>query len=436
MQEAAARKDGDGKCPMTDFATTDFFSELETQLNPDRYFDYLRAQGPVTRLPYHNVVAVTGLEEALAVYKDPETYSSCNSVTGPFPGLPVQVQGDDATDEIAKHRGELPMSEYLVTQDPPKHKDLRSLLMKLFTPKRMSENEGFMWRLADKQINEFIGQGRCDLQRDYSQPFALQVIADLLGVPEEDHMRFRAQLGAKLPGRANDDFPADPLAFLEETFTVFIEQRRHNPRNDVLTSLAMATFADGSIPDVSDVVRTATFLFAAGQETTATLMTSAMRILAEHPSLQNRLRAHPSEIPAFIEEVLRLEGPVKTDFRMARRSTTLAGVDIPAGATVMIALSGVDRDPRRFEAPHDFDPARSNAGEHLAFGRGIHACPGGPLARLEARISFERLLARLRDIRLDESVHGKPGERRFDYVPTYVLRGLTGLHIQFTPEAA
>jgi cytochrome P450 len=417
---------------MSDFATIDFFSELDTQLNPDRYFDFLRAQGPVARLPHHNVVAVTGLDEALAVYKDPETFSSCNSVTGPFPGLPADaVRGDDASGAIAKYRGELPMNEYLVTQDPPKHKDLRSLLMRLFTPKRMSENEGFMWRLADKQIDEFIGQGRCDLQRDYSQPFALQVIADLLGVPEEDHMRFRAQLGAKVPGRANDDFPTDPLAFLDETFTAFVEDRRKNPRNDVLTSLAMTTLADGTVPEVSDVVRTATFLFAAGQETTATLMTSAMRILAEKPALQDRLRAHPSEIPAFIEEVLRLEGPVKTDFRLARRTTKLGGVEIPAGATVMIALSGVDRDPRRFECPHDFNPARQNAGEHLAFGRGIHACPGGPLARQEARVSFERLLARLRDISIDETVHGKPGERRFDYVPTYVLRGLMGLHIQF-----
>src|SRR4029077_4337085 len=129
--------------------------------------------------------------------------------------------------------------------------------------------------------DEFIDRGRCDLQRDYSQPFALQVIADLLGVPEEDHMKFRAQLGLKVPGRANEDFPANPLDFLEETFKAFIEDRRRNPRSDVLTSLATATFADGSIPEVSDVVRTATFLFAAGQETTATLVTSAMRFVAE-----------------------------------------------------------------------------------------------------------------------------------------------------------
>src|SRR3974390_1883381 len=107
MQDAAPPRHRGGKCPVTDFASMDFFAQLETQLDPDRYFDFLRAKGPVTRLPHHNVVAVTGLEEALAVYRDPETSSSCISVTGPFPGLPVQVEGDDASDAIAKHRCEL-----------------------------------------------------------------------------------------------------------------------------------------------------------------------------------------------------------------------------------------------------------------------------------------------------------------------------------------
>jgi cytochrome P450 len=116
----------------------------------------------------------------------------------------------------------------------------------------MSENEGFIWRLADKQIDEFIAQGRCDLQRDYSHPFAVQVIADLLGVPEEDHMRFREQLGAKVPGRANEDFPVDPLAFLEATFALFVEDRRRRPRNDVLTSLATGA-------GISDRIHEATF---------------------------------------------------------------------------------------------------------------------------------------------------------------------------------
>ena len=416
---------------MTDYAEIDFFADLPTQIDPIAYFDYLRNQGPVAWLPHQNVVAVTGVDEALEVYRDPETYSSCNAVTGPIPGLQCPIEGDDISHLIAEHRHKLPMSEYLVTQDPPKHRELRSLLMRLFTPKRMGENEDFMWRLADTLIDEFIDQGSCDFKAAYAAPFALHVIADLLGVPEEEHTKFREKF-APPPGTANAEMAQDPLAFIEDIFTEFVEDRRRKPRKDVLTSVANAKLPDGSMPEVPDVVRTATFLFAAGQETTATFMTSAMRFIADDPSLQGRLRSDPSLLPAFLEEMLRLEAPVKTLFRMVRHTTQLGQVHIPAGTTVMIALAGTNRDPRRFQCPHQIDPSRENASEHMAFGRGIHSCPGGPLARIEARVSLNRLLSRLQDIRLDEAVHGPPGARRFDYLPTYILRGLMNLNIEFT----
>jgi cytochrome P450 len=416
---------------MTDFASVDFFMDLPTQIEPTAYFDYLRERGPVAWLPQQKVVVVTGLREAHEIYRDPQTYSSCNSVTGPIPGFPVELEGDDVSEQVEKYRGDLPMSEYLVTQDPPKHRELRSLMLKLFTPKRMAENEQFMWRLADRLIDEFVDKGSCDFKSAYAAPFALQIIADLLGVPEEEHAKFR-QMFAPAPGTANADFPADPLGFLDKVFAEFVEDRRRAPRKDVLTQVATATLADGSMPEVADVVRTATFLFAAGQETTATFITSAMRYLAEDTDLQDRLRSDASQIPRFIEEMLRLEGPVKVNFRMVRRTTELAGVELPAGTTVMVALSGAARDPREFACPHALDTARDNASEHIAFGRGIHACPGGPLARVEARVSLERLLARLRNMRLDETVHGPAGKRSFEYMPTYILRGLMNLHVRFS----
>jgi cytochrome P450 len=162
-------------------------------------------------------------------------------------------------------------------------------------------------------------------------------------------------------------------------------------------------------------VRTATFLFAAGQETTARLLAAALRHLAEHPELQDELRAHKDKIPNFIEEMLRIESPVKTDFRLTTQSTTVAGVDIAAGTPVMLLNSAANRDPRRFECPAEFRLDRENAQSHIAFGRGVHSCPGGPLARAEGRISIERILDRTRNIRLDEEHHGPPGDRRFHY---------------------
>jgi cytochrome P450 len=131
--------------------------------------------------------------------------------------------------------------------------------------------------------------------------------------------------------------------------------------------------------------------------------------------------------------VLRVESPVKTDFRLARRTTSVGGVDIPAGTPVMLLNGAANRDPRRFECPHEFRVDRPNAEAHMAFGRGAHSCPGGPLARAEGRVSLEQILDRMRAIRLSEEHHGPPGDRRFRYEPTWLLRGLTQLHLEFEP---
>lgn len=424
----------------TDFEQVDFFSDASLLEDPYPYYEHLRATCPVARLPVHGVVAVTGYDEAIEVYRDPETFSSCNSVVGPFATFPVPLEGDDISEIIERHRDQLPMYEHMVTMDPPEHTRQRGLLMRLLTPKRLRENEAFMWRLADRQLDEFIADGRCEFIRAYAQPFAMLVVADLLGVPEEHHQRFREGFGlSATPGKlGHRENPGgiNPLAWLDDYFATYIEDRRRNPRDDVLTELALATYPDGSTPDVTAVVRTATFLFAAGQETTARLLATAVRYLAENPSLQEQLRTERDHIPDFVEEALRLESPVKADFRLARRTTTLAGVKIPAGTPVMLLNGAANRDPRRFGCPAQLRLDRPNLREHIAFGRGIHSCPGGPLARAEARISLNRILDRMRDIRLSETHHGPPENRRFRYEPTWVLRGLHDLHIEFTPVAA
>jgi cytochrome P450 len=201
----------------------------------------------------------------------------------------------------------------------------------------------------------------------------------------------------------------------------------------VLTDLALATYPDGTTPDVTNLVRTATFLFAAGQETTARLLAVGLKYLSEYPELQDELRAHKDRIPGFIEEALRIESPVKADFRLSRRHVNVAGVDIAPGTPVMLLNGAANRDPRLFECPEEFRIDRPNAKVHIAFGRGVHACPGGPLARAEGRVSIERILERMHDIRLSEEHHGPPSARHFDYEPTWVLRGLHELHIEFTP---
>jgi cytochrome P450 len=424
---------------VNDFEAMDYFRDQRLVADPYPYLEAMREQCPVKREPHHRVMMVTGYDEAVEVFGDAEKFSSCISVTGPFPGFPVPVEGrDDVTDLIEAHRDELPMHDQLPTLDPPTHTAHRALLMRLITPKRLKENEAHMWTLADGMLAPFLAQGKGDFIRDLAGPFTLLIIADLLGVPEEDQEDFLRTLqhdlratGGGVGSTGADTLAHNPLEFLYGRFSDYVNARRAEPREDVLTGLATATFPDGSLPDAGDVARVAANVFSAGQETTVRLLGSALKMIAEKPDVQAQLRAERHRLGNFIEEILRLESPVKGDFRLSKVPVTVGGVDIPAGTTVMVSNGAANRDPRRFPDPDTLDPARSNARQHIAFGRGIHSCPGAPLARAEARALIERLFDHTTDIRIDEAAHGPADNRRYNYLPTFILRGLTHLHLEF-----
>jgi cytochrome P450 len=425
---------------MTDFGQVNFFTDRVIQDDPYPYFDWVRAQSPVWQEPRYGVYMVTGHAEAKEVYRDPATfpereeasgtYSSCNAVSGPFVQFSVPVEGDDVGDIIRRYRHELPFSDQLPAFDPPTHTAHRHLLMRLLTPRRLKENEEFMWRYADRLVDAFLGDGSCELVSQYAEPFTLTVVADLEGVPEADHSLFRTQLSTDHQSIAHK-----PLEFLYERFSEYIEARRRKPGSDILTGLATATFPDGSLPAVKDAALIAANLFVGGQETTVRLLSFALRTLAERPDLQKLLRDDRERIPNFIEETLRIESPLRTQFRMTRVPANLGGIDIPAGATVMLAPGACNRDPRTFDNPHEFDLERANVRQHVGFGHGIHTCVGAPLARAEGRVTLNRLLDRTTDITISEKEHGPDGARRYEYLPTFFLRGLQRLHLDFSPAA-
>lgn len=412
----------------------DFFTDETLLPNPYPYFERLRGEGPVVKLPHHGVVAVTGHAEGCVVYKDCETYSSIVAVGGPFPPLPFEPAGDDITEQIEQYRDQMPMNEYLTTMDPPEHARARSLLSRLLTPTRIKANEQLLRRRADEQIDRFIGTGRCEFVSEYAKPYSAGVIADLFGIPARDRDTFEAPRPS-VPAGAMDQSPVqhNSLEWLDEKFGHYLAQRRRQPRADVLTRLAQARYPDGSTPEVADVARSATLLFTAARGATAVLLSWSMRLLAERPDLVALLRDDHSRIPKFVEEVLRMESPVKSDFRLARKTTTLGGVAIAAGTTVMVCPGAINRDPRKFEDAHEFQLNRPNARDHVAFGRGAHTCPGATLARAEARVSLERLLDRMTQIELNPAEHGPAAARRYGYAPTYTLRALTELHLEFSP---
>jgi cytochrome P450 len=430
-----------------DLDSVDYFNDPLLALDPYGLLDYLAANRPVYREPHHGVVMVSGYEEALAVFRAPDVFSSASVVAGAnqlelFPAPPPS--SDDITDWLREHRTYLPQNDQIVTADPPVHTAQRALLMGLITPKRLKENEEFIWRLTDRQLDAILEPGTAEVIGSYAQPYTLLVIADLLGVPEADHAMLMAKPSPvrALPGASAASTPSaastqghNTLEVFYDYFTERIEDRRRQPRTDVLTGIAAAKFPDGSQPTAVEVARIVSNLFAAGQETTVRLIGAVLQRIAEQPEIQAMLRANRDQIPRFVEETLRTEGPVKGEFRLAVKTTELGGVPIPAGTPVMVMNGAANRDPRQFECPADFRVDRANTRRHLAFGHGIHTCPGAPLARSEARITVERLLDRTTDIRINEAAHGPAHERQYTYLRTYMFRGLRELHLDFTPRA-
>ncbi|MFA7584983.1 MAG: cytochrome P450 [Novosphingobium sp.] len=435
---------------MIDYAKADWYTDIALVDDPHAYFDYLRAQGPVARLPYRDAVAVTGYEETIAVMLDTEHFSTINAVTGPVGGLPFTPEGDDITGQLEAHRKEIAFADQIVTEQGERHLNLRSILATLFTPGRLKALEPQLRRTADGLIDEFHAAGRVDLVPQFGGPFGALVISDLLGIPEAGRRKFREVLGDAIPvpmDATPEDMLKNPLVEVgKDLFRYLVRRRLANlpglrqmrrmlgtGADDILTQLALARFPDGSRPGMVDLTALAAFLYGAGQDTTNRLLANAFRVIATRPDIQQQLRANSARIPDFVEEVLRFDGSVKSGGRICQKTTTLGGVEIKAGTSILLSHMAANRDPRRFDNPGAFDMDRPRAREHLAFGRGAHTCIGAPLARREVATSIERLLARMGNIRLSEDRHGPPGARRFEYEPTYILRAPHSLHLEFDP---
>jgi cytochrome P450 len=413
----------------------DFFTDPAVVADTHNYIRDLRARCPVLHEPHHGAVMVTGYEEAMEVLsRQSDHFSSCVAVTGPLPPLPFTPEDGAIRDQIAEHRKDMPWTDHLVTYDGPQHLAQRNILTQLLTHSRLKQNEDYVHGVVDRLIDRIIARGRCEITKDYAHALSTLVICDLLGVPEEDREELITLLGLPPTQLGGDDAQkaqSNPLAFLFERFAGYLERRRQEPGDDMLTELAHARFKDGSAPDPDLPVRLATFLFGAGQDTSARLIAFSFKILGDYPEIQAELRADPSRIPDFIEEALRFENPVKTLSRLAVAPTEIDGVEIPAGSVVTVSIGGANRDPRHFPEPDRFDIDRTGVRDHISFSRGAHACPGAPLARMEARVTLERFLARTSDIRISEAEHGPRDARRYDYEPTYLLHGMKALHIEF-----
>ena len=420
-------------------ADRDYFTDRSVLLDPYDYFEEVRARGAVVQREDRDMLFVTGFAEAVEVLLNKADFSSTIAAPGPVAPLPFEVDSDDISDKVAAHSASIRAQDLMINYDGEAHTAARSLLNPLLVPSRLKANEAFMESYAEEIVSAMVAKGGCDVVNEVATPYVTLVIADLLGVPAEDREQFRSVIDAG-PPPGNMDAPqesmqqSNSLAFMVGYFAKYLAERRANPQKDVMTDLALAKYPDGTVPDIIEPAKAAMFLFAAGQDTSAKLLGNAMHYLAENADMQRQLRADPSLIPAFIEEMLRLEGSTKMTARLAVRKTKIGDREVPAGKRVFVGLAAANRDPRRWDDPAEFKLNRPRIKEHLAFGRGAHTCAGAPLARVEVRVLLERFLAHTSAIALNEKHHGPPGCRQLDYEASFIIRGLERLHLTLTPR--
>lgn len=347
----------------------DFINGMHT----DRYVLYtdLRDRWPVYYDERMRAWIVSRFDDVMQVMRDYETYSS-------------RAMGD-----VVRFP--------LISDDPPRHTQLRTLVNRAFTSSRLKSLEGDVRRLARELIEAFEGS-EVEIVDRLTIPLPVVVISWLLGVAEEDREQFKRWSDAitGLLDQPTDEERMGTAGKMYQYFLKEVEKRREQPSDDLISAVLKAQERDVTLSD-QEVVSFCLLLLVAGNETTTNLLGNLLGILSREPHLWTRLREDRSLLEDAIEEALRLESPVQFVFRKTTRDTQLGGVGIPADATVLTLFGSANRDESEFDEPDRFIIERERS-RHIAFGYGAHFCLGAPLARLESRLAMDSLLDRFDSI--------------------------------------
>lgn len=411
------------KCP----ADFNFFDE--NVLNcPYEFYKVLQEQAPVYHLPDTNIYMVSRHADIKQLLKDTQTYSNNfnDLLKGPEPAPEVTAIYARAWQPV----------DTMITADPPRHKTYRTLVNKVFNAKRVNAMEDYMTAIVHELIDNFIERGECDFVREFTTPLPVYVIADQLGVPREDLKEFKrwsdsfarrlSQMAT--PGEQVED--AENIVAFQMYFANMCEQRRKEPADDMISDLVVTTIEDPDNGEVrglnmEELQSVLQQLMVAGNETTTSAITGGMLSLIQNPDQMKDLQEHPEKIPNAVEEILRMESPSAGMWRVVKKDSEIDGVHIPKDSLLMLRYHAANRDRELFEHPNAIDIDRGNADDHIAFGQGIHFCPGAMLARKEMNVAFSALLSRLENIQVVEE------KSDLTYWPNIVLRGLKAMHISF-----
>jgi cytochrome P450 len=308
------------------------------------------------------------------------------------------ISGKGSVLEMIKANIEIPPGSILF-EDPPAHDEHRSLLARVFTPRRMTEIEPKVRQFCADTLDPLVGSGGFDFIRDLGAQMPMRTIGMLLGIPEGDQeaIRDRIDAGLRLEDGSMPDREATGGYTNHDAFGEYIDWRMENPSDDLMTELINARFTDvtGTERTLSreEILGYVGLLAGAGNETTTRLIGWAGKLLAEHPEQRAQLVADPSLIPNAVEELLRYEAPSPVQARVVTKDVEWHGQTVPEGSVMLLLNGSGNRDEREFPDADRFDIHR-RIGHHLSFGYGIHFCLGSHLARLEGRIAVEEVLKR------------------------------------------
>jgi len=400
----------------------DIVPPAEYQRDPYPFYAAMRRDHPVIFDERTGFWAVYRYDDVRHVVTDHDTFSSDRTQL---------LAGADA-----QLREQMRVASSLVGTDPPRHRLLRELVSRAFTPRVIAQLEPHIAELTETLLSAVLPAGQMDLVADLAYPLPVTVIAELLGVPTSDRPTFKRWADVLFSGR--NEIPTDPnspivrerFGLLQEMnayFGDFVAQRRAAPRDDLISRLVMAE-EEGQRLSEPEILAFCSLLLIAGHITTTNLLGNAVLALLAHRDQLALLQANSALAPSVVEEALRYDGPVQAVVRFVTRGTVLGDQPIPAGQRILAWTAAANHDPAVFPEPEHFDVQRT-PNPHLAFGAGIHFCLGAPLARLEARVALAILFARMQDVELAESATPELTGSTF-------LRGVTKLPLRFRARAA
>ena len=411
------------------------FSPFDSQHWDDPYPVYreLRDQETLHFSSQANAFCVTRYDEAAAVFKQPEIFSSKGGFTSLFMQSWQSVGPRDVLEMLRflmrtrlnplNFRG-APKS--IITSDPPDHAPLRSIVNRGFTPRRIAAWEGRIRELSEGCVHGLEDSEHFDVVDALAHPLPMTIIAEMLGVDPERREDFRRWSNGVIDTVTSGGREASPAAMLSNGGELFrylrsvVDIRRKNPCDDLISVMVDPTH--GEALDTQAIILFATTLLIAGNETTTNCLGNTTNMLLRDRDLLTRVADDASLIPALVEESIRLESPFRLMPRQAVQDTVIRNTAIPKGSNIMIMIGCANRDERVFANPERLDLDRDrDASAHLGFGYGIHFCLGASLARLELRVALETLIPLLRDRELSAG-----GGARTD---SYLTRGFAKLDL-------